>query len=257
MTFAVLLIPALFVSAIVFRARGGTTPALIATLAALLASAIALESRIATLQGLHLGLGPITALFFWLLSLAHLGLRDRLSLVHLDYPVLLGASTAIPVGLLLHSANATPTELSTALRAHIVLSLVAWAILTLAAWQAIACALQSHRLRAHRKPLFPTPLMQMEHSSFRLIAMGWIVLVGGIATGFLFVENFVSQHLAHKTAFTIFAAILFGVLLIGRAMRGWRGDQALRWILTAWILLFVGYAGVKLILEQLLQRSWV
>lgn len=257
MTFAALLISALFVIAVVLRARQMPSAALAATLAALFASAITLESRVSTVQGLYLGLGPITALFFWLLALLHLGLRKPLELAHLDYPVLLGASTAIPIGLLIHDIAASPSVLSLALRAHIVLSLVAWAVLTLAAWQAIACAMQSHRLRNHRKPLFPAPLMQMENSSFRLITIGWVILIGGIATGFLFVENFVSQHLAHKATLTILAAVLFGVLLIGRALRGWRGDQALRWILTAWILLFVGYAGVKLILEEILQRSWV
>ncbi len=223
----------------------------------LLLGAFAIESVVSTPGGLRLGLGPVLALFVWMVTVTHLPLRQRLRLSHLDFPLWMGAAVAIPVGVLIGDAPAAPVEqLSTALRTHILLSLLAWAVLTLAALQAIACAMQSHRLRAHREPLFPQPLMTMEQNSFRLIGIGWVLLVGGIATGFLFVENFLTQHLAHKAALTILATILFGVLLAGRALRGWRGDQALRWVLAAWVMLFVGYAGVKLILEYGLQRSW-
>ena len=256
-SFVVLLIPVLYLSAAALRWRAATQAALISTLAAILATAAALDANVSDPMGLHLGLGPITALFFWLLTVTHLGLRRQLTLAHLDLPVLLSAAVAVPAGLLVRDAPVPVIEpMSTALRAHILLSLLAWVVLTLAAWQSIACALQSHRLRNHREPLFATPLMRMEQISFRLIGIGWALLVGGIATGFLFVENFLAQHLVHKAAFTIIATVLFGILLAGRALRGWRGDQALRWVLVAWVLLFVGYAGVKLILEYGLHRTW-
>ncbi len=256
-TFAVLLAAALYLVAALLRLRGNSTSSLGAALGGLLLAAFAIESVITTPQGLQLGLGPVLALFIWMATVTHLPLRRRLRLEHLDFPLWLGAATAIPIGVWVRDAASAPVEqLSVALRMHILLSLLAWSVLTLAALQSIACAMQSHRLRAHREPLFPQPLMLMEQNSFRLIGIGWVLLVGGIATGFLFVENFLIQHLAHKAALTILATVLFGVLLAGRTLRGWRGDQALRWVLVAWVMLFVGYAGVKLILEYGLHRSW-
>ncbi len=256
-TFAVLAAAALYLVAALLRLRNHAAPSLVAAMGGLLLAAFAIESVITTPAGLRLGLGPVLALFVWLVTIIHLPLRQRLQLGHLDFPLWLGAAMAIPFGILISDAPAAPVEeLSTALRMHILLSLMAWSVLTLAALQTIACAMQSHRLRSHREPLFPQPLLRMEQNSFHLIGIGWVLLVGGIATGFLFVENFLTQHLAHKAALTILASVLFGVLLAGRALRGWRGDQALRWVLGAWVMLFVGYAGVKLILEYGFERSW-
>lgn len=256
-TFAVLIAAVLYLTAALLRLRQSSSAALGTAMGGVLLAAFSIEAVVSTPHGLQLGLGPVLALFVWLVTVTHLPLRKRLDLGHLDFPLWMGAAVAIPVGIFVGEApTAAADPLSTALRVHILLSLLAWSVLTLAALQTIACAMQSHRLRSHRQPLFPQPLMAMEQNGFRLIATGWVLLVGGIATGFLFVENFLTQHLAHKAALTILATILFGVLLAGRTLRGWRGDQALRWVLVAWVMLFVGYAGVKLILEYGLQRSW-
>ena len=245
----------LLCTAVVYRRQSAPATLLLAC-AALLAGAFAIQPPTGGYD-LRLGPGRILALFFWVVLLVHLLLRERLHLRGLDKTVWLAAAVALPLGLLWPSASGTgATTLSIALRVHIFLSLAAWAVLSLAALQAIACAMQIRRLRGHNPPRFDTPLLQLEQSCFRMIGIGWLLLVGGIGSGFLFVEDFLGQHLAHKAVFTILAAVLFGVLLAGQALRGWRGARALRWILAAWLSLFVGYAGVKIILEYGLARTW-
>ena len=237
--------------------RGDGPPALLCALAGMLAAALAIDGAIGAPGGLRLGLGEVLALYAWLVVAVQMPLRQRLHLAPLDLVVWGAAALLIALGLLWPQAAATGvTELSGALRLHILLSLLAWAVLTLATAQAAAGTWLAHRLRAHREPRITVPLIALERSAFRLIAAGWVLLLGGIATGFLFVEDFLAQHLVHKAAFTIMAAVLFGTLLVGQTLRGWRGDRALRWVLGAWVVLFIGYAGVKFILEYGLARSW-
>lgn len=255
--FVALLAGLLYAVATVARPRVRPGPLLGVILAAILCGALAIESAVARPGGFVLPLGAALALFGWLLSVAHLPLRRRWRLQPIDTVVWLTAAVMIPAGLLISTdATDVTSALSAALRVHIGISLLAWALLTLAALQTIAATWQSHRLRNHQTPAFDEPLMTMEQASFKLLGLGWILLLIGVASGFLFVDNFLTQHLAHKTAFTLLAAVLFGVLLLGRQLRGWRGDQALRWILAAWVMLAVGYAGVKWILESVLERSW-
>ena len=72
----------------------------------------------------------------------------------------------------------------------------------------------------------------------------------------LFINDLFGQHLAHKTLLSIFAWLVFAVLIWGRWKRGWRGRVAVRMTLAGIVLLLLSYFGSKLILEVLLQRSW-
>ena len=61
---------------------------------------------------------------------------------------------------------------------------------------------------------------------FQLIAAGFALLSLALATGAMFVEDLMGQHLAHKTVFSILAWLVFGALLYGRWRHGWRGLRA-------------------------------
>ena len=89
-------------------------------------------------------------------------------------------------------------------------------------------------------------LLPLRQGAFRL----------AILSGFTFVENLFAQHLAHKTVFSILALVVFGTLLGGRYFAGWRGARAVRLYLGGFLLLCVAYFGTRLILEQVLNRSW-
>ncbi|MBH2002958.1 MAG: cytochrome c biogenesis protein CcsA, partial [Moraxellaceae bacterium] len=59
---------------------------------------------------------------------------------------------------------------------------------------------------------------------------------------------------AHKTAFSIISWFLYGALLIGHYKFGWRGRKAIRFTITGFILLAIGFIGSKFVLEMILGR---
>jgi len=139
--------------------------------------------------------------------------------------------------------------------AHIVLSILAYGLLTLAVFQALLLLLQDHQLKnKHPSGLirnFP-PLQTMESLLFGFLWAGWGLLSLSLLSGWLFVEDLLAQHLAHKTLLSCFAWLVFGVLLWGRQQLGWRGHKAIRWTLAGFCLLMLAYFGSKLVREFIL-----
>jgi ABC-type uncharacterized transport system permease subunit len=150
-------------------------------------------------------------------------------------------------------------DLEPVLAVHVFSSILAYGLLGIAAINAVLLAIQGRLLR-HPRPwrqleMLP-PLTVLESLMFRLIAAGWLVLTLSLATGLLFIQNLLAQHLAHKTILSLASWVLFGLLLTGRWWRGWRGRRAVGWTLTAMLILALAYFGSKLVLEVLLDRSW-
>lgn len=145
-----------------------------------------------------------------------------------------------------------------ALEWHILLSITAYSLLMLAAIQAIVLAIQEKQLRQHQAGglLRKLPPMQtLERGLFQLIISGFALLTLGLITGFIFVENFWAQHLAHKTILSIIAWAVFAGLLWGRHQYGWRGQTSVRWTLAGFGFLLLAYVGSKIVLEYILQVS--
>jgi len=139
--------------------------------------------------------------------------------------------------------------------AHIVLSILAYGLLTIAVFQALLLLLQDHQLK-HKHPSgmirnFP-PLQTMESLLFGFLWAGWGLLSLSLLSGWLFVEDLLAQHLAHKTLLSCFAWLVFGVLLWGRQQLGWRGHKAIRWTLAGFCLLMLAYFGSKMVREFIL-----
>ncbi|MFO1417502.1 MAG: cytochrome c biogenesis protein CcsA [Methylotetracoccus sp.] len=150
-----------------------------------------------------------------------------------------------------------PKLYSWPMKLHIVASMLAYAFLNIAAVQAILLALQEWRLRSHHMSRLSRslpPLQTMESLLFQLIAAGFALLSVSLVTGFVFLENLFAQHLAHKTVLSLIAWLVFGVLLWGRIIHGWRGQTAIRWTLGGFIALMLGYFGSKMVLELILHR---
>lgn len=145
------------------------------------------------------------------------------------------------------------------LTAHILLSMGAAALLFAAAVTAVLLVFLDRRLRTRRIADLPSvlpPLDALEKVMFRLIAAGFGLLTLALFTGFVFVTNLFTQNLVQKTALSLLAWILFGVLLIGRVRFGWRGRSAVQWALSGFGVLAVAYFGVKFVLEDMLGRHW-
>ncbi len=142
-----------------------------------------------------------------------------------------------------------------ALEWHILLSLMSYSLLSLAAIQAIILAIYEKQLRQKQTQGLVRklpPLQTMEKALFQLLNIGFVLLTIGLITGFIFVENFITQHLAHKTVLSIIAWLVFACLLWGRRQYGWRGQTAVKWTLSGFAFLLLAYIGSKIVLQYLL-----
>lgn len=171
--------------------------------------------------------------------------------------LLLAAVATIPAGL--QPAVAAGTELSWQIQAHILISMFAYGLLTAGAIVAVFALIQDRRLRAGKlsrvNQLF-APLETTERMLFGVAAAGFAGLVLSVVSGFAFVENLFAQHLVHKTALSLLALLLFGVLLAGRFFAGWRGKRAVYLYLWGFATLCLAYFGSRFVLEAVLHRSW-
>ena len=89
-----------------------------------------------------------------------------------------------------------------------------------------------------------------------LIAMLWIgtaLLTLAILTGLLFLDDMFAQRVTHHTVLTTLSWCVYAGFLLGHHIFGWRGVSAVRWNLSAFGLLLLGYVGSKFVLEYLLQ----
>ncbi|MDJ0905498.1 MAG: cytochrome c biogenesis protein CcsA [Woeseiaceae bacterium] len=149
--------------------------------------------------------------------------------------------------------------LSWQIQAHILIAMFAYGLLTAGAIIAIFALVQDRRLKAgvlsSGNQLF-APLETTEKMLFSVTAAGFSVLLLAVLSGFAFVENLFAQHLAHKTAFSLLALLLFGILVAGRLFAGWRGKRAVYLYLWGFAFLCVAYFGARYVLEELLNRSW-
>ena len=166
---------------------------------------------------------------------------------------LLAAGTASP------GAYIEQTAPGPELVAHILLSALAAGLLSVAAILVLLLAAQSARLR-QRRPLgllaaLP-PMETLEGAVFRAVLGGFVLLSLSLLSGFLFIQNLFAQHLVHKTVLSIVAWCIFGTLLLGRHRFGWRGRQALRFLLAGYVTLALAYFGSRFVLEGILGRHW-
>ena len=145
------------------------------------------------------------------------------------------------------------------IRAHILVSMFAYGLLTAGAIVAVFALLQDRRLRAGKfasgNVMF-APLETTEKMLFGVTAFGFAGLLLAVVSGFAFVENLFAQHLVHKTALSLLALALFGLLLGGRVFWGWRGKRAVYLYLWGFGILCLAYFGSRFILEEILNRSW-
>lgn len=91
---------------------------------------------------------------------------------------------------------------------------------------------------------------------FQLIVAGFLLLTGTVVSGLFFSEQVFGRplRLNHHTVLAIVAWLVYGVLLVGRWRLGWRGRTAVRWTVTGFVLLVLGYFGSKFVLEVVLGR---
>jgi len=151
------------------------------------------------------------------------------------------------------------TDLTPEIGFHILISIVAYSLLTFAMLQALLLAYQNRRLHnKHPGGVLKTlpPLQTMETLLFEVVWSGFILLSLSLLTGFLFHEDILAQHLLHKAVFSCLAWIIYAILLWGRHRKGWRGNQAIRWLGVGFIAMVLAYWGSQVVLELILERGY-
>jgi ABC-type uncharacterized transport system permease subunit len=161
---------------------------------------------------------------------------------------------------------------SAALRVHLLIALSAYGLITVAALQAmLMSALDRHLRFPHERATsaqglqamigrmldVQPPLLAQEHLLFRVIWVAFGALSLAVVTGSLISMAATGKLLPfdHKSVFTLLSWATFGVLLLGRHLRGWRGRIALRYTLVGFVFVVLAYTGSRFVIEVILQRG--
>ena len=90
-----------------------------------------------------------------------------------------------------------------------------------------------------------------------VLIMGEIVLGAGLVSGMVLrlLASGTLLTFDHKTVLTVAAFILIGILLLIHFRSGVGGRKAARWVLAAYLLLTLGYPGVKFVKDVLISTN--
>lgn len=229
-------------------------------LVAALLHAVTLHDGVLVPGGLDLGFFRALSVATWVIVVLLLVLAMRAPVANLGLGLLPLAALALLLALVYGGAPTAPTVPTTSSRLdfHILVSICAYAVLSLAAMQAILVGLQQRLLHDHHPGgalrALP-PLSLMEALLFRMIAIGFVLLTLALASGFAFLDDMFAQHLVHKTVLSILGWAVFGTLLLGHRLVGWRGPTAVRFTIGGIVLLVLAYFGSKFVLELILERA--
>lgn len=140
---------------------------------------------------------------------------------------------------------------------HIAVSVATYALITLAAVAALAATLQEKALKSKKRTKLSRLLPSIAGSEgllVRLLIASEIVLAIGLITGMATLYMTTGQFLTfdHKTTLTLLVFVVVGVILFIHFRTGIRGRSATRIVLLAYLLLTLGYPGVKFVTDILL-----
>ena len=214
-----------------------------------------------TPRGLDLGVANaisllvwLTVAIYWLAGLAFAGLAGILGLMA---PVALLAVIFQAIVPTHHFVTYAGTPLFTL---HFAIAMLAYSLFIVATVHALVMLAEEKWL--HRGILPPflkslPPLLEMEALLFRIILAAFVLLTLTVVSGVFFSEQLFGKPLTftHKTVFGILSWFIFGGLLAGHYVRGWRGRTAVIWTLTGFTMLLFAYIGSKVVLELILKRG--
>lgn len=163
--------------------------------------------------------------------------------------VLLYPAAALSLPLL--EAEGLGVKVNLGFRVHLSLSVLALGLMVLAGLQALVLALRDRSLRSGKLGLLTArmpPLQELDTFLFQLIIAAFFMLSLSLASGLAYPANPYGLYLAHKTVLSLLAWVIFATLIIGRWLRGWRGQMVVRWTLGGSLALLLAYFGPLLFL---------
>lgn len=141
---------------------------------------------------------------------------------------------------------------------HLLVSLLAYSLFAIGALLAVLMLLQERALHDRRFALARRmpPLLVLENLMFQTLGTGFVLLTCSLLSGVFFAEEVFGRAvpLSHKVVFAFLSWLVFGGLLLGRKLHGWRGRIAIRWTLAGFALLLFGYIGSKVVLQFFLHK---
>lgn len=210
-----------------------------------------------TLGGFNFSFFNTAALVAWIVALLIVVAAITKPVEKLGVVIFPLAALMLGLDLAFAEPNQPLARYGWAMSTHILTSIIAFALLNIAALQALLLAFQDQQLKSHPPKRFAQSLpslQAMESLLFQILYAGVIFLSVSLITGFVFIDDLFAQHLVHKTVLSILAWLLFTGLLLGRWRYGWRGQTALLWTLSGFVLLLLAYFGSKFVLELILRR---
>lgn len=213
--------------------------------------AVALFAPLLVANPLQFGAAEMLSMMAWLSLLIFLLAHLHLRLEGLQVMILTLASVFLALSLLLPTSGALTYPIGNLARIHFMLAMLSCSLF------ANAAALAGLMLRAdkalHRhNPLLRDlpPLLTLEKLLFLCVFSGFILLSLALLTGFLFSRGQVLiWPLGYKVFFSVGAWVIYGGLLLGRRLAGWRGRRAALLSLSGFALLLFAYLGVRLLLN--------
>ena len=137
---------------------------------------------------------------------------------------------------------------------HLTLGVASYGLFAAAVVHAGLMTRAERRIRRASEDGAGVPLLTLERIMFHCVNAGFVLLTATLLVGWLFGEALYGHpwRFDHKTVFSLLAWVVFAVLLVGRARFGWRGLHATRMVYAGAVMLLLGYAGSRFVLEVLL-----
>lgn len=229
---------------------------------ALVLNAMLLYRSVVHPDGLDLSVGNgvamlvwLTVLIYWVAGLAFRGLAAILGLMS---PIAFGAVVLQATTMNVHHVVNYGGDPLFAL--HFAIAMLAYSLFFVATVHALVMLAEEKWL--HRGVLPPfirslPPLLEMEALLFRILLAAFVLLTLTVLSGVFFSEELFGKPFTftHKNVFAILSWFIFGGLLVGHYVRGWRGRTAVYWTLAGFTALMLAYVGSKAILELVLKRG--
>jgi len=210
--------------------------------------------------GFNLNLGTALSLIAWLTVVIYWVESHWVRVGALQNLVLPIAAICVTLPYFMNAQHVLSYAGMSWFKAHLVISMVGYGLLTVAAFHALLLWVLERGLR--HKGRLPAllndlpPLMALERLTFRILFVGFVLLTLTLLSGLFFSEALFGKpfKFSHHMVFGFIAWLIFSLLLLGRHFWGWRGQSAVRWLLSGFGFLVLAYVGSKFVLEVILRR---
>jgi ABC-type uncharacterized transport system permease subunit len=208
------------------------------------------------------GFAPALSVTTWLVLAVYAVENRRLGLVRLRRALAILAASAICLAWLFpgqaHPMTGSPWAPLHWLTGFASYGLIGAALLHAALLRHAEQQLRAKAVSGHSPPqalhgqALGMPLLRLESLTLRFVGAGFLMLSLTLILGASFATPW---RWDHKTVFSVLSWLVFAILLMGRARFGWRGRQAIRWLVAGSTLLLLAYVGSRFVLEVVLHRS--